>query len=129
MKEGAFATYFVQPIMEKIYGYNAVCFVNIESMPKKGTELKSRMKKEEFLKGLKLKWKYLPSNANRIVELCPIGDMLVGEQFYENDSYRLFEHIRKLSEYYDVEFNYADDYLRYFNIYYNTDIQRELGLR
>lgn len=125
----AFATYYLNPVMEELYGHPAVYFVDKNELP--GPNYAGLLfKNEEFEQGIQ----YNNESYAGILEIYPIGNKTtrVVYSYYPNhyDILNLKDEVKKAYEYHgNNNYKYADDYIGNFMLVYSLDEQRILGLR
>lgn len=128
---GGFATYFLKPMTELMYGYNGVYFCDTKNLPSSGTLDLTFKTKEQFLKNFGYSKE---ANSSTILTMHNEGDYAVSLVGYEGDECQsfytqMFMRLKQVAKYYGKEFPFADDYMFNFYIFYNPSAQRLLGLR
>lgn len=128
---GAFATYFLKPMTEKLFGHSSVYYFDNTKLPASNVYDFNFNTKEEFLNNLSY-----PKDASSttVLTVYKNGDIPVGNIASEGDGCHsmnslLFREMKIISEHYGVDFPFADDYMLNFYIFYNPSAQRLLGLR
>jgi len=128
---GAFATYFLKPMSEKLFGYSTVYYFDNTKLPESNGYNFYFNSKEDFLNNLTYP---KDSSSTTILTIYKKGDIPVGNVASEGDACYsmnslMFNEMKVISEHYGVEFPYAEDYMLNFYIFYNPSAQRLLGLR
>lgn len=129
---GAIALYYIQPLMEKIYGYNAVYFVNTDTGVYED-EWSDRYPEVTDKEDVINRILNTRENNDEIKTLHPNGECLLGEVFQigETNNYsikKMVNYMNELINHYNIENPYAEDYLLNFVIAYSLKYQAYLGL-
>lgn len=125
----AFATYYLNPAMEELYGHPAVYFVDRNTLP--GPNPADLLfTNEEFEQGIQ----YKDETYAGILEVFKLGELTPGivYSYYPNSFYiiNLANKVKDVYKYHgNNNYKYADDYVGNFMLVYSLDMQRILGLR
>ena len=125
----AFATYYLNPVMEELYGHPAVYFIERNTLP--GPNYAGLLfTTEEFMQGIK----YNETVYGGILEVFKIGELTPGivYSYYPNhyELLNLKDEVKKAYEYHgNKNYRFAEDYIGNFMLVYSLDEQRILGLR
>lgn len=118
----ALSVYYVRPVVEDIYGYNATYFVDAASLAfDEWTDYNSE---EEFLGEF-------TSTAGHVYPILRGGTLLCDQSYSETVPmlYELVTRLKDLSDYYDAKYRFGEDYISNFQIVYSQEAQKFLGLR
>lgn len=129
---GALALYYIQPLLEKMYGYNAVYFVNTDTNSNESiTDIyPNPTNKSEVIERI-LNTEH---RSNEIKTIHPAGECKLGDiypmMFTDNTSVtKIDNYINELLDHYNIVSPYSDDYMLNFVIFYSFEYQNILGLR
>ena len=134
----AYCAYYVKPILDHVYGYNAVYFIEKNKL-NGPNPVDCLMTEEEYLEGISVDM-YGDTDCYNIIEplnnestmpitkigniegIMPWGDVNGSAQFTN-------EQLRKVMEVHNKEQFMSQDYYYNFYMMYDFTVQKELGLR